>query len=328
MAGDRNPFERIFLEKTIYPREGQHFSLIQPKVDKLLDEKYIRLKCKKCATYYYKAKDDRELGIFMKKKPQRFKFYDITNETNYHGVEKLEKCLTIDCGETDKFDIQYLGSEDVFLNNNWLDIESYSNSNNFSTENSETLLQRVINSSTEKDGLIIDFFAGSATTQSAAQKLGRKWIGVEMGQQFYDVDIPRLKQTVFGRQSGISKDLKPEEYKGSGFFKYKELEQYEEALRYAKYEDKGALPKDIYHQYLFFKDLKLADEVIKLDNESKSIKVDLTKLHDKIDIPETLSFLTGKFIKQILKDKVAFTDGSEIEYANIDYKIVKPLIWW
>ncbi len=324
MGGDRNPPERIFLGKTIYPKKGQHFSLIQPKVDKLLNEKYIRLKCKNCGTYYYKAKDDRELGLFMKKKTERFKFYDITSLTKYHGVEKLEEC---DCGETDNFDIQYLGSEDVFLNNNWLDIESYSNSNNFSTENSETLLQRVINSSTEKDGLIIDFFTGSATTQSAAQKLGRKWIGVEMGQQFYDVDIPRLKQTVSGRQSGISKDLKPK-YKGSGFFKYKELEQYEEALRNAKYEDKGALPKDIYHQYLFFKDLKLADEVIKLDDESRSIKVDLAKLHDKIDIPETLSFLTGKFIKQIYKDKVVFTDGSEIEYSNIDYKIVKPLIWW
>jgi hypothetical protein len=67
---------------------------------------------------------------------------------------------------------------------------------------------------------------------------------------------------------------------------------------------------------------------LKLDEESKQIKVDLTKLHEQIDIPETLSHLTGKFIKQILKDKVIFTDGSEIDLNNIDYKIVKPLIWW
>ena len=99
-------------------------------------------------------------------------------------------------------------------------------------------------------------------------------------------------------------------------------------MRNTKYEDKDALPKDIYHQYLFFKDLKLADEVINMDKKSRSIKVDLTQLHSKIDIPETLSFLTGKFIKQILKDKVIFTDDSEIVYANIDYKIIKPLIWW
>ena len=146
-----------------------------------------------------------------------------------------------------------------------------------------------------------------------------------MGEQFYSVILPRMKKVLSGEQKGVSKELK---WQGGGFFKYFSLEQYEEALRKAKYEDKGALPKDIYHQYLFFKDLKLADEVVELDDESKSIKVDLTKLHNKIDIPETLSFLTGKFIKQILKDKVVFTDDSEIEYANIDYKIVKPLIWW
>jgi adenine-specific DNA-methyltransferase len=107
------------------------------------------------------------------------------------------------------------------------------------------------------------------------------------------------------------------------------LEQYEETLSKIKYEDKGALPtQDIYHQYLFLKDLKLADDVVKLDEKSKSIKVDLTKLHPAIDIPETLSHLTGKFIKQIKKDEVVFTDGTSIDLTNIDYKIVKPLIWW
>jgi adenine-specific DNA-methyltransferase len=118
-------------------------------------------------------------------------------------------------------------------------------------------------------------------------------------------------------------------WKGGGFFKYFALEQYEETLSKIKYEDKGALPtQDIYHQYLFLKDLKLADDVIKLDEKSKSIKVDLTKLHPAIDIPETLSHLTGKFIKQIKKDEVVFTDGTSIDLTNIDYKIVKPLIWW
>jgi len=51
-------------------------------------------------------------------------------------------------------------------------------------------------------------------------------------------------------------------------------------------------------------------------------------LHPAIDIPETLSHLTGKFIKQIKKDEVVFTDGTSIDLTNIDYKIVKPLIWW
>lgn len=187
--------------------------------------------------------------------------------------------------------------------------------------------------SINSNSIILDYFGGSGTTVEAViklnnnKKLRNKYIVVELGDHFNTALLPRTKKISF---TDNWKDGKAQDggQGYSNFFKYYELEQYEEALRNAKYEDKGALPKDIYHQYLFFKDLKLTNEVVKLDDESKSIKVDLTKLHDKIDIPETLSFLTGKFIKQILKDKVVFTDGSEIEYANIDYKIVKPLIWW
>ncbi len=197
---------------------------------------------------------------------------------------------------------------------------------NFQTQKPELLLQRIVNTSSNNGGFIIDFFTGSATTIAVAHKLNRKWLGVEMGEHFYAIDIPRMKNVLFGRQVGITEEV---EFIGGGFFKYYSLEQYEETLSKIKYEDKGALPtQDIYHQYLFLKDLKLADDVVKLDEKSKSIKVDLTKLHPAIDIPETLSHLTGKFIKQIKKDEVVFTDGTSIDLTNIDYKIVKPLIWW
>ena len=190
-----------------------------------------------------------------------------------------------------------------------------------------------VNSVRNSGSICLDYFAGSGTTahaiieQNRNDGIKRKFLLVELGDHFNTTIIPRLKKISFTNKW---KDGKAQDGgKGySNFFKYYELEQYEETLRKAKYEDKDALPKDIYHQYLFFKDLKLANEVAKLDDKSRSIKIDLTKLHDKIDIPETLSFLTGKFIKRIFKDKVVFTDGSEIEYANIDYKIVKPLIWW
>lgn len=196
----------------------------------------------------------------------------------------------------------------------------------FQTQKSEGLLSRVILNSSDKGDLVIDYFTGSATTISTAHKLERKWLGVEMGEHFYNVDLPRLKNVLFGTKMGITEKA---EWKGGGFFKYFELEQYSESLSKIKYEDKSSLPtQDIYHQYLFLKDLKLADDVVKLDEKSKSIKVDLTKLHPAIDIPETLSHLTGKFIKQIKKDEVVFTDGSSIDLTNIDYKIVKPLIWW
>lgn len=225
-----------------------------------------------------------------------------------------------------------LQDPDVFVDDNWTDIPGYEfgvyTFQNFSTQNSEVLLKRVIQLTTKENDICLDFFMGSATTQSVAHKLKRKWIGVEMGEHFNRIDVPRMKLVLSGDQGYISKD-QDVNWKGGGFFKYFALEQYEEALAKIKYEDKNPLPtQDIYHQYLFLKDLKLADDVIKLDEKSKSIKVDLTKLHPTIDIPETLSHLTGKFIKQIKKDEVVFTDGTIINLTNIDYKIVKPLIWW
>jgi adenine specific DNA methylase Mod len=189
-------------------------------------------------------------------------------------------------------------------------------------------MERIIKSSSSEKGIILDFYSGSGSTVCTTLKIkNRKFIGVEMGEHFHSRILPRVKQDLFnGRRTVIAKE---NDYLGGGFVKYFELEQYEEALTKVRYEDKGSLPtQDIYHQYLFLKDLKLADYVIKLDDESKNIKVDLTKLHPAIDIPETLSHLTGKFIKQIKKDEVVFTDGTSIDLTNIDYKIVKPLIWW
>jgi adenine-specific DNA-methyltransferase len=190
-----------------------------------------------------------------------------------------------------------------------------------------------IHLASDTDSYVLDFFPGSGTTAHAVIELNkqdggnRKYVLTELGDHFKNVIIPRLKKITF---SNTWKEGKPLSNGGfSHCFKYFTLEQYAETLSKLVYEDKNALPnQNIYHQYIFLKDLKQADKILKINEESKQIKVDLTKLHEHIDIPETLSHLTGKFIKQILRDKVIFTDGSEIDLNNIDYKIVKPLIWW
>ncbi|MFW9942338.1 MAG: DNA methyltransferase, partial [Candidatus Thorarchaeota archaeon] len=67
------------------------------------------------------------------------------------------------------------------IRNAWLDIPGYSQVHKFSTENSEELLQRVIESGSKEQDLVLDFFLGSGTTTATAHKLNRKWIGIEMG---------------------------------------------------------------------------------------------------------------------------------------------------
>jgi len=229
---------------------------------------------------------------------------------------------------------QMLKPQEIFLTDDWTGFYGYSFNWNFPTENSEILLKRVIESTSNEEDIVMDFFLGSGTTTAVAHKLGRKWLGVEMGEHFYTVVLPRMKKVLAYDKSGISKkkDVK-EKYNqnnAGGFFKYYELEQYEDTLRKVKYEDADLFENpydDPYNQYVFMRDLKMLD-ALEIDYKNNKVKVDFSKLYQNIDIPETLSNLLGKRIKRITKDFVEFEDIDRINLKDLDYKIIKSLIWW
>ncbi|WP_459776077.1 DNA methyltransferase, partial [Aquifex pyrophilus] len=204
----------------------------------------------------------------------------------------------------------------------------------FKTQNSEILLKRVIESTSREGDIVMDFFLGSGTTTAVAHKLRRKWIGIEMGEHFYTVVLPRMKKVLAYDKSGISKEKDVKRYNennAGGFFKYFELEQYEDILKRAVYgdmEDVNTFSReDIYNQYIFLKDLKML-HCLEIDYEGNNVKVNFDKLYNNVDIPETLSNLVGKRIKRIGEDFVEFEDGERINLRDIDYKLIKPLIWW
>jgi len=220
------------------------------------------------------------------------------------------------------------------IGTNWTDVSGYSITTGFKTENSEILLKRVIESTSNRGELVMDFFLGSGTTTAVAHKLGRKWIGVEMGEHFWTVDLPRMKKVLAYDKSGISKEKDVKESYNSnnagGFFKYYELEQYEDTLKQVKYEDSSFFDnpyQDPYNQYVFMKDKKMLD-ALEIDYKNNRVTVDLSRLYHNIDIPETLSNLLGKWIKRITPDYVEFEDGQQINLKDLDYKVIKPLIWW
>jgi adenine-specific DNA-methyltransferase len=84
----------------------------------------------------------------------------------------------------------------------------------------EQLVQRIIEMSTEPGDLVLDSFLGSGTTAATAHKLGRRYIGVELGQHCYSLCLPRLQSVVDGDQTGISPSIN---WKGGGGFKFYEL---------------------------------------------------------------------------------------------------------
>lgn len=191
----------------------------------------------------------------------------------------------------------------------------------FQTQKSEGLLNRVITNSSNTDSIVLDYHSGSGTTIATAHKLNRKWIGIEMGEHFYTVVLPRIKKTLSGFRSGISQDV---EYQGGGIFKYYELEQYEQILRSTKYSD---VPLDYLESKksdaikdCFLFDEKLSQAII---SKEDSFQVDLSKLYPNIDLKETIHNLTGKRPKQITDTKVIFED-KEFELLEI----LKPLLVW
>ncbi len=51
----------------------------------------------------------------------------------------------------------------------------------YPTQKPEGLLRRIIESSSDENSLVADFFCGSGTTLAVAEKLGRRWIGCDIG---------------------------------------------------------------------------------------------------------------------------------------------------
>jgi len=189
--------------------------------------------------------------------------------------------------------------------------------------------------------IILDFFAGSGTTAHAVINLNRqdggnrRYILVEMADYFDTVLLPRVKKVVF---SDKWKDGKAQDGQGiSHFVKYYRLEQYEDVLHRARYRDAELFDnpyKDPYSSYVFLRDSKMLDnaqsgeQVLTVDTKEEKVQVDLGKLYDGIDLAETLSCLTGKWIRRITEDYVEFEDGEQVDLHNPPWDLVKPLIWW
>ena len=67
----------------------------------------------------------------------------------------------------------------------WVDISPVNSQakedTGYATQKPETLVERIIKASSNEGDLVADFFCGSGTTAAVAEKLGRKWIGTDLG---------------------------------------------------------------------------------------------------------------------------------------------------
>lgn len=90
----------------------------------------------------------------------------------------------------------------------------------FSTPKPERLIQRILQISSNSGDLVLDSFLGSGTTAAVAQKMGRRYIGIELGEHAKTHCVPRLQKVIEGEQGGISEAVG---WKGGGGFRFYRL---------------------------------------------------------------------------------------------------------
>lgn len=125
--------------------------------------------------------------------------------------------------------------EDEFGVFNWVNARdiwdiSYINSQaeertEYPTQKPEELLERIIEASSDKGGIVLDCFNGSGTTCVVAQKLGRKWIGCDINVGAIQTSTKRLMKALDEQKK--NKTLFDKDFKGSDGFKIYNVNDYD-----------------------------------------------------------------------------------------------------
>jgi adenine-specific DNA-methyltransferase len=80
----------------------------------------------------------------------------------------------------------------------------------------ERLLARILSLCTDPGDWVLDAFLGSGTTAAVAHKMGRRWVGIERGDQLETLCLPRLRRVVDGEDAtGVTRAFG---WKGGGGF--------------------------------------------------------------------------------------------------------------
>ena len=125
----------------------------------------------------------------------------------------------------------------------------------------EALIKRIIELSTEKYDIVLDYHLGTGTTCAVAHKMGRQYIGIEQLDYGENDSIVRLQNVINGDQSGISKSVN---WQGGGDFICFELAKWNETakekiLECESLEELEAFFDEMYDRYFLNYNLKIKE---------------------------------------------------------------------
>ncbi len=174
----------------------------------------------------------------------------------------------------------------------------------------EKLINRVFESTTEKGELILDYFAGSATSGAVALKSGRKFINVEANDYFDEIPLLRIKNTLNGDRSGVTNLY---QWKGGGCVKYIRLEQYEDTLNNLEVVKPiddllTATSEEFAESYMLQYMLQAETNSSLVKDEffqhPFNVKLMITRLNEQklthVDMVETFNYLIGMYVERMI----------------------------
>lgn len=143
----------------------------------------------------------------------------------------------------------------------------------------EELLYRILNLTTKKNDLVLDFFVGSGTTSCVSLKMERRFIGIEQMDYIQELPLDRIINTIKGELGGISKVVN---WKGGGSFVYMELKKWNEEAKEKITEcnslkELEKLLKELSEKYFLNYNVKLKEFQEKIIHEDAFKKLPLKK---------------------------------------------------
>jgi len=171
-------------------------------------------------TGQWRWKEEKTMNAVKNYKEYQKKYSDMLID-DYYSMKLTEEGLDLDFVRLSKSGKpeHYIPPRSFkILSDVWMDVRTSGKITEMSHEKHEDLLFRVINWLTSPGDWVLDSFLGSGTTAATAHKLGRNWIGIELGEHAETLCLPRLKKVVNGKdQDGISNQI---HWKGGGGFRY------------------------------------------------------------------------------------------------------------
>ncbi len=207
------------------------------------------------------------------------------------------------------------------MSNIWTDIPipSRSESLGYPTQKPEALLERIITASSNPGDLVADFFCGCGTTVSVAQKLDRKWLGVDISHLAIRLILKRIRDAhgetayqkirVFGFPKDIpsAKMLAEETQDGRYSFQEWAIEVLLGGVCNTKKSGDGG-----YDGYITF-DMPEKKEFILIETKSGKVNINMTRAF--VNTINSLSASMGFFV--CFAENV--TKGMELEFKQAGY---------